>query len=147
YLGNMINNGNRNDNYVKERTQAGNRAYFTNLSMLKSIIISRAAKLRAYKTLRNFATYRAETLILTVREENALRIFIKSQRIKWMGHVKRMEDNAMPKRMLEGRLYSKTRKGRPRIRWLDNVKNDLKKMRNREQWRLIVKEAKVHPGL
>jgi hypothetical protein len=26
YLGNMINNGNRNDNCVKERIQAGNRA-------------------------------------------------------------------------------------------------------------------------
>jgi hypothetical protein len=27
YLGNMINNGNINDNCVKERIQAGNRAY------------------------------------------------------------------------------------------------------------------------
>jgi hypothetical protein len=26
-------------------------------------------------------------------------------------HVERMEDNAMPKRMLKGRLYSKRRKG------------------------------------
>jgi hypothetical protein len=65
-----------------------------------------------------------------------------------------MEDKAMPKRMLKGRLYSK-RKGRPRLRWLDDV-SDLKnmkvngwkeKMRNREQWSLAVKEAKAHPGL
>jgi hypothetical protein len=28
-----------------------------------------------------------------------------------LGHVERMEDNAMPKRMLKGRLYSKRRKG------------------------------------
>jgi hypothetical protein len=45
--------------------------------------------------------------------------FIKSQIIIWWGHVKRMEDNAMPKRML---------KGRPRMRWLDGVDSDLKKM-------------------
>jgi hypothetical protein len=38
-----------------------------------------------------------------------------------------MEDNAAPKRMLKGRLYSKRKKGRPRKKWLDNVENDLKK--------------------
>jgi hypothetical protein len=62
----------------------------------------------------------------------------------------------MPKRMLKGRLYSKRRKGRPRMRWLDNVESDLKnmkvkgckeKMRDREQWRLVVEEAKAHPWL
>jgi hypothetical protein len=82
--------------------------------------------------------------------------FIKSQRIRWLGHVERMEDNAMPKRMLKGRLYSKRMKGRPRLRWLDDVESDLKKMevkgwkekmRDREQWRLVVEEAKAHPGL
>jgi hypothetical protein len=57
-----------------------------------------------------------------------------------------MEDNAMPKRMLNGRIYSKRRKGRPRMRWLDDVESDLK-VRNREQWRLVVEEAKAHPGL
>jgi hypothetical protein len=67
-----------------------------------------------------------------------------------------MEDNAMPKRILKGRLYSKRRKGRARMRWLDDVESDLKKMevkgwkermRDREQWRLVVEEAKTHPGL
>jgi hypothetical protein len=51
--------------------------------------------------------------------------------------------------------YYKRRKGRPRMRWLCDVENDLKKMkvkgwtemRNREQWRLVVEETKVHTGL
>jgi hypothetical protein len=65
----MINNGNTNDNCFKERIQAGNRAYFANLSTLRSKIISRAAKIQVYKTLiRPVATYGAET------EENALRM-------------------------------------------------------------------------
>jgi hypothetical protein len=38
-----------------------------------------------------------------------------------------MKDNTMPKRMLKGRLYSKRRKGRPRMRWLNDVESDLKK--------------------
>jgi hypothetical protein len=50
-LGNMLNNDNRNDNCVKERIQARNRAYFANLRILRSKIISRAAKLQVYKTL------------------------------------------------------------------------------------------------
>jgi GTP1/Obg family GTP-binding protein len=54
--------------------------------------------------------------------------FIKSQRIRWLGHVERMEENEIWKRMLKGRLYSKRRKGRPRMRWLDDVEGDLKKM-------------------
>jgi hypothetical protein len=66
-----------------------------------------------------------------------------------------MEDNAMPKSMLKGRLYSKRRKGRPRMRWLDDVESDLKmkvkgwkeKLKDREQWRLFVEKAKAHPGL
>jgi hypothetical protein len=73
-----------------------------------------------------------------------------------LGHVEKIEDNAIPKRMLKGRLYSKRRKGRPRMRWLDDVESDLKKMkvkgwkekmRNREQWTLVVEEANAHPGL
>jgi hypothetical protein len=76
YVGNMINNDNRNDSCVKEKIQAGNRVYFANLSILKSKIISRAAKLQVYKTLiRPVATYGAETWTSTVTEENALRMF------------------------------------------------------------------------
>jgi hypothetical protein len=67
-----------------------------------------------------------------------------------------MEDIAMSKKMLKGRLYSKRRKRRPRMRWLDDVEGDLKKMevkgwkekmRDREQCRLVVEEAKAHRGL
>jgi hypothetical protein len=45
-----------------------------------------------------------------LKREDIVR-FIKSQRIRWLGHVKRMEDNAILKRMLKGRLYCKRRKG------------------------------------
>jgi hypothetical protein len=40
-------------------------------------------------------------------------IFIKSQRIRWLEHAERMEDNATSKRMLKGRLYSKAEKEDP----------------------------------
>jgi hypothetical protein len=73
-----------------------------------------------------------------------------------LGHAERIEGNKIPKRTLKGRIYSKRRKGRPRMRWLDDVESNLKKMkvkgwkekmRNREQWRLVVQENKAYPGL
>jgi hypothetical protein len=72
FLGNMINNDNRNDNCVRERIQARNRAYFANLSN----IIPRATKLQVYKTLIRTvaATYGAETRTLKVTEKNILRM-------------------------------------------------------------------------
>ena len=45
--------------------------------------------------------------------------FIKAQRIRWLGHVKRIKVGAMPRKMMEGRLFIGRRKGRPRLRWME----------------------------
>jgi len=37
--------------------------------------------------------------------------FIKAQRIKWLGHTKRMEVGTMPRKMMEGRLFIGRRRG------------------------------------
>ena len=67
-----------------------------------------------------------------------------------------MQDTTIPKKMLYGKLYGTRRRGRPKRRWLDDVSMDLRKMgvcgwrdraRNREAWRHVVEEAKVHHGL
>jgi hypothetical protein len=53
--------------------------------------------------------------IITLLKGKVIVRFIKSQRIRWLEHVETMEDKAMPKGMLKGRLCSK-RRGRPRMR-------------------------------
>jgi len=73
-----------------------------------------------------------------------------------VGHVKRMEVAAMPRKMMDGRLFIGRRNGIPRLRWMDDVVADLKvmkikkwmkKTKDREQWRLVVEETKAHPEL
>jgi hypothetical protein len=95
-----------------------------------------------------------EELNRSINGENIMK-FIKSQRIRWLGHVKRMEVGAMPRKMMEERLFIGRRRGRPRLRWEDDVadlkvmkiKQWIEKTKDRDQLRLVVEEAKAHPGL
>jgi hypothetical protein len=54
--------------------------------------------------------------------------FIKAQRIQWLCHVERLDEMAMPKRVLKGKLYAKRRIGRPRLRWMDDMTDDPRRM-------------------
>jgi hypothetical protein len=67
-----------------------------------------------------------------------------------------MEVGAMPRKMTEVKLFIGRRKGRPRLRWLDDdvaylkvmkIKRWMEKTKDREQWRMVVEEAKAHPWL
>jgi hypothetical protein len=50
-----------------------------------------------------------EELNRSINEEDIVK-FIKAQRIRWLGHVKRMEVGAMPRKMMEGRLQEEGKK-------------------------------------
>ena len=71
-------------------------------------------------TMRNF-------LVCTV-PPNIVRV-IKSIRLRWAGHVARMEEGRSVFKILTGTPAGNRPLGRPRRRWEGNVRMDLKKNR------------------
>jgi hypothetical protein len=74
---------------------------------------------------------------------------IKSRRMRWAGHVTRMGENRNVYRDLVGTPEGKMRLGRPRRRWEDNIKIDVREIgwggmdwidlaQDRDQWRALV---------
>ncbi|KAJ4438916.1 hypothetical protein ANN_14870 [Periplaneta americana] len=53
---------------------------------------------------------------------------IKSRRLKWIGHVARILESRNAYRVLVGRPEGKRLLGRPRRRWEDNIKLDLREV-------------------
>jgi hypothetical protein len=74
---------------------------------------------------------------------------IKSRKMRWAGHVARMGEMRNAYRILVGKPEGKTPPGRPRRRWVDNIKIDLREIgldgvdwidlvQDRDQWRALV---------
>jgi hypothetical protein len=77
---------------------------------------------------------------------------VKARRISWIGHVAGMEDSRMPKRVMREKIYTKIRRGRPKVRWLDDVQEDLwamgiegwrRKAQDRDLWRLLYRDCRA----
>ena len=58
---------------------------------------------------------------------NIVRV-IKSRRMRWAGHVARMEEGRDVHKVLVGKPDGKRPLGRPRRRWEDNIKMDLQEV-------------------
>jgi hypothetical protein len=87
--------------------------------------------------------------------ENIVR-WMKGQRISWLGHLERMEENRMPKLIFSQELEGTKRRGRPRKRWKEEVERDLQVLgvrrwrelaTGRKKWRDIFRQARAHSGL
>ena len=53
---------------------------------------------------------------------------IKSRRMRWAGHVAHMDEERGVYRVLVGKPEGKKPPGRPRHRWVDNIRMDLQKV-------------------
>jgi len=82
--------------------------------------------------------------------------WIKGQRISWLGHLERMEEDRMPKKIFTQEPEGMRRMGRPRERWEEEVERDLQVVgvrrwrqlvADRKKWKDIVRQAKARSGL
>lgn len=99
---------------------------------------------------------RTNAEVMELYGQESIVSYIKAQRIRWLGHVKRAEEERAIKRVLRGVWGEARRKGRPRKEWLDSVLQDLKELKvqrweeaamDRPKWRTIVHKAMGRAGL
>jgi len=55
--------------------------------------------------------------------------FIKAQRIKWLGHIERMDQARPTRKLLDWKRMGTRPVGRPRQRWQEDVIEDLKNLK------------------
>jgi len=76
---------------------------------------------------------------------------IRLNRLFWFGHVQKMEENRIPKRVLYMNLRTTGLRGRPRKRWQDEVREDgrivggegwQEIVHNREEWKKLLRTAR-----
>ena len=66
-------------------------------------------------------------------------MLLVSSRLRWLGHVSRMEDNRPVKSLLYGELTEGTRPvGRPKLRYKDTFKSALRCGNALGQWKAMV---------
>ena len=78
-------------------------------------------------------------------------VTMRLNRLRWFGHVQRVEENRIPKRVLYMNLGTTRLRGRPRNRWQDEVREDgrivggevwQEKVHNREEWKKLLRMAR-----
>jgi hypothetical protein len=76
---------------------------------------------------------------------------IRLNRLRWFGHVQRVKENRIPKRVVYMNLGTIRLRGRPRNRWQDEMREDgrivggegwQEKVLNREEWKKLLRTAR-----
>ncbi|KAJ4429180.1 hypothetical protein ANN_26183 [Periplaneta americana] len=146
YLGATVTNINDTREEIKRRINMGNTLRVFENKVLRKIFGAKRDEVTGeWRKLHNAelqALYSSPDIIRN----------IKSRRLRWAGHVARMGESRNAYRVLVGRPEGKKPLGRPRRRWEDNIKMDLREVgyddrdwinlaQDRDRWRAYVRAA------
>ena len=65
---------------------------------------------------------------------DSMDMMLHAARLRWLGHVARMAEHRVPKRLLFSHVSGRRSRGKPRKRWTDVVKDDLKRRGHTNNW-------------
>ncbi|KAJ4447597.1 hypothetical protein ANN_09604 [Periplaneta americana] len=157
YLGATVTNINDTREEIKRRINMGNACYYSVEKLLSSSLLLRVFENKVLRKI--FGAKRDEVTGEWRKLHNAelhalysspdIIRNIKSRRLRWAGHVTRMGESRNAYRVLVGRPEGKRPLGRPRRRWEDNIKMDLREVgyddrdwinlaQDRDRWRAYV---------
>jgi hypothetical protein len=100
-------------------------------------------------------TWRIKTNDELIRHKNIIN-HIKAQRLSWFGHLHRMPEERMIKRVYKWKPMLTRPLGRPKNRWEDDIRDDIKKLKiknwtsciqDRNKWKLYDEKAKTFKEL
>jgi hypothetical protein len=86
-------------------------------------------------------------------QQKIIQRFIKSQRLKWLGHVERMPKEREVTRIYKWKPFASRPIGTPKNIWEDDIRKDLQAMKiknwkksvlNRDSWKTTVEQTKTH---
>jgi len=118
------------------------------LRVFENIVLRRIFGTRRDEITGEWRRLRNEELNYLYCSPNFVRV-IKSRRMRWAGHVARMGEETVGYRVLVGKPKGRRPLGRPRRRWVDNIRMDLQELgcgymdciglaQDRESWRTLV---------
>jgi len=118
------------------------------LRLFENMVLRRIFGSRRDEVMGEWRRLHNEELNDLYSSSNIVRV-IKSRRMRWAGHVARMGEARGVYRVLVGKPKEKRPLGRPRRRWVDNIRKDLQEVgcgyvvwiglaQDRDRWRTLV---------
>lgn len=81
-----------------------------------------------------------------MKVQNSILDFVRYRQLEWYGHIRRMPEKRLPRQALEWIPPGKGKRGRPRFKWMDDVRRGMRELgleelewEDREEWRKKIK--------